>query len=223
MLARAMRMIANRQPIGDLTMSGIVETLKLKEQAEEDLYFARHDRDLTQARRARPPHQDTRLRVMAGGQTGVDRAALDAARNLGLAAEGWCPQGRWAEDGVVPERYALRETPGRDPAERTDWNVRDSDATLILHRGRLAGGSAFAAACARRHGRPLLIRDLTAPVDALGIVRWLQANRVRTLHCAGPRESEAPGIQAQTEPLLHALFAVWALPEREADEAAASA
>jgi hypothetical protein len=73
--------------------------------------------------------------VVSGGQTGVDRAALDAALALGLPIGGWCPLGRRTEDGPVPDRYPLRETPSADYAERTEWNVRDSDATLILHRG----------------------------------------------------------------------------------------
>ena len=71
-------------------------------------------------------------RVVSGGQTGVDRAALDVAIALGFAHGGWCPAGRLAEDGPIDARYPLRETPSADPSQRTEWNVRDSDATLVL-------------------------------------------------------------------------------------------
>ncbi len=191
-------------------MSGIVDKLKLKEQAEEDCFFARRDRELTAALHRRPAAPEDGLRVVSGGQTGVDRAALEAALGLGLGLGGWCPRGREAEDGPLLPRYPLMETPSRDPAERTEWNVRDSDATLILHRGRLAGGTALTAELARKLGRPLLIRDLGDGVEARGLARWLVANKVRVLHCAGPRESEAPGIQAQAELLLREVFAAWA-------------
>lgn len=74
----------------------------------------------------------TGLRVISGGQTGVDRAALAAARAAGLAIGGWCPRGRWAEDGAISAVYSLRETPSGDPAARTRVNVAEADATLIL-------------------------------------------------------------------------------------------
>jgi hypothetical protein len=191
-------------------VSGIVDKLKLKEQAEEDCFFARRDRELAAALQPRPAAPDDTPRVVSGGQTGVDRAALEAALASGLGVGGWCPRGREAEDGPIPTRYPLAETPCRDPAERTEWNVRDSHATLILHRGRLAGGTALAAQLARRQGRPLLIRELIGKADAQGIARWLIANRVGVLHCAGPRESEEPGIQVQAEALLREVFAAWA-------------
>ena len=105
---------------------------------------------------SRRPARD--LRVVSGGQTGVDRAALDLARELHLPCGGWCPRGRRAEDGVVPARYRLRETPSTAYTQRTEWNVRDADATLILHRGPLQGGSALTARIARRLRHPLLRR-----------------------------------------------------------------
>jgi hypothetical protein len=182
--------------------------LRLKGQAEEDIYFARCERELAEARR-RQGLAPGPLRLMSGGETGVDRAALDAALGLGLPVVGWCPAGRRAEDGPIPDRYPLAETPSPDDGERADWNARDSDATLILYRERLAGGSAHAAERARAHGRPLLIRDLRAPIDPAEIARWLHANRVHALHCAGPRESEAPGIYAQAKVLLGQALAAW--------------
>src|SRR5262245_15256371 len=99
--------------------------------------------------------------IWSGGQTGVDRAALDVARDLGLFAGGWVPLGRLAEDGTIPERYAgLRETETPDYAERTTRNVEDSDATLILYRHRLTGGTSFTKMEAVRLGRAHLAVDL---------------------------------------------------------------
>jgi hypothetical protein len=192
-------------------MSGFPDRLRLKEKAEEDLYFARRERELLAGRRA--GSQDgapTTLTLVSGGQTGVDRAALDAALELGLACGGWCPAGRLAEDGVIPDSYPLNELASHDPADRTERNVRDSDATLVLHRGGLSGGTELTARLARQFGRPLLIRDLAAPVDAGPVAAWLSLNRVRVLNCAGPRESEAPGIAAQARPLLAEILSRWA-------------
>src|SRR3989442_2721366 len=93
------------------------------------------------------------VEIVSGGQTGVDRAALDTALALGLPCGGWCPRGRRAEDGPLPTRYPLRETPSSSYPERTVWNVRDSDGTLILHRGRLSGGTALTLRLVSRHGR----------------------------------------------------------------------
>lgn len=146
------------------------------------------------------------LHVRSGGQTGVDRAALDAARAAGLPTRGWCPAGRWAEDGPIPTRYPLRETPTADPAERTRRNVHDADATLVLARGPLAGGTALTAATARALGRPLLVVDLDRAPDPEAVRRWLRAHGVRDLNVAGPRESEAPGIYAAARTFCAALF-----------------
>jgi hypothetical protein len=153
-------------------------------------------------------------RLLSGGQTGVDRAALDFALSRGIPCGGWCPAGRSAEDGAIPARYPLRETPSPDPAERTAWNVRDSDATLVLFRERLRGGTEFTVDQARRQGRPCLTLDLStlpAPdiatpggVDALR--RWIRAIRPAVLNLAGPRESEAPGIHQQSLEILRFLF-----------------
>jgi len=190
-------------------MSGFVNKLKLKERAEEDQYFARQDRALLAALHHRDGADSAVRRVIAGGQTGVDRAALDAALALGLPVGGWCPAGRRAEDGPIPEGYPLTPTPGADDESRTEWNVRDSDATLILYRGELAGGTRFAAQIARRLGRPLLLRDLDHPVAVAELAAWLRINQVRVLNCAGPRESQCPGIQAQAQAVLGAVFGAW--------------
>ncbi len=143
-----------------------------------------------------------RRRVISGGQTGVDRAALDVALELGIPCGGWCPRGRLAEDGRIADRYPLDETPTPDYVQRTEWNVRDADATLVLHRGRLRGGTALTVALARRRGRPCLTVDLAAAADVEAIRAWLIEQRVSVLNVAGPRESQAPGIGAQARSLL---------------------
>jgi hypothetical protein len=152
-------------------------------------------------------------RVISGGQTGVDQAALRAAETLGLETGGWCPPGARSEAGPIPARYLLRETPEErsDGAPdvprslRTEWNVRDSDATLIVarHTDRpLAGGTAWAATCAADLGKPLLICDLAAS-DATATARtWLRSTPIRVLNVAGPSESECPGIEGLTYAFL---------------------
>jgi putative molybdenum carrier protein len=132
--------------------------------------------------------------VISGGQTGVDRAALDAAVAAGVPHGGWCPRGRRAEDGVIPARYRLREHASARYAARTEANVLEADATLVLAHGPLTGGTALTRRTARRHRRPLLVVDLAADADAGAVRRWLDAHRVRVLNVAGPRESQHPGI-----------------------------
>lgn len=136
------------------------------------------------------------VKVISGGQTGVDRAALDAARRQGLETGGWCPKGRRAEDGAVPPRYALRETPLRVYAQRTEWNVRDADATLILYRGALTGGTRLTAELAERMGKPLLVVDLGGDPRPRDARAWVSGAGIGVLNIAGPRESAAPGIYA---------------------------
>jgi hypothetical protein len=144
--------------------------------------------------------------VVSGGQTGVDRAALDAARAAGLEVGGWCPRGRRAEDGVIPMDYPLAETPSPRYPQRTAWNVRDSDGTLVLVRGTPMGGSALTVRLATTAGRPLLVVDLDAPPDPASVAAWLAAGAVTVLNVAGPRESENRGIGKQAGAFLAAAF-----------------
>jgi hypothetical protein len=146
------------------------------------------------------------LKVVSGGQTGVDRAALDAARAAGLPCGGWCPRGRLAEDGPIDPGYPLIETPGADYAQRTEWNVRDSDGTLVLARGRASGGTALTIALARRYGKPLLVVDLAQDPPPEGVSRWIEDRGVRVLNVAGPRESQRPGIGREARAYLERLF-----------------
>lgn len=144
-------------------------------------------------------------KIVSGGQTGVDRAALDVALSLGLPCGGWVPHGRRAEDGRLPAHYPMREAATAAYPQRTRLNVRDSDATLILTRGAPAGGTAFTIACAKRLGRPCLLVDLTSPhLDA--VRGWLRDHAVRVLNVAGPRESSAPGIAAEAAAVLRAVL-----------------
>ena len=145
-------------------------------------------------------------KIVSGGQTGVDRAALDAARASGLETGGWCPKGRRAEDGAIPAAYSLDETETAEYEDRTRLNVRDSDATLIITRGPLAGGALKTAAEARKLGRPHRVADLDQAPDARVSARWIGETGARVLNVAGPRESEAPGIYDAAQAFLTAVL-----------------
>jgi len=146
------------------------------------------------------------MKVVSGGQTGVDRAALDVALARGLPAGGWCPKGRLAEDGVIPSRYPLKETATSVYEERTELNVRDSDATLIITRGAATGGTAKTIEMAAEWKRPLHVIDLAAKVDLDEAARWLDKHAVAVLNVAGPRESNMPGICAEASDVLSELL-----------------
>lgn len=136
----------------------------------------------------------TLRRIISGGQSGVDRAALDAARLLAIPCGGWCPRGRRAEDGPIDPGYPLTETPEEDYAQRTEWNVRDADGTLVLTRSELTQGTAFTVELARRLSKPCLVLDLDRLASAEPIRAWLEDHRIAVLNVAGPRESKCPGI-----------------------------
>ena len=105
------------------------------------------------------------LKIISGGQTGVDRAALDVAKALAIPCGGWCPRGRKAEDGIIDARYNLQETPSQNYAQRTEWNVRDADATLIIYQQPLEGGTLLTKEYAEKKGKPCFVADL---------IMWLQ-------------------------------------------------
>jgi hypothetical protein len=134
------------------------------------------------------------MKIISGGQTGVDRGALDAAIALGIPHGGWCPRGRLSEDGRIPEQYLLSETNSPDYAFRTEQNVLDADATLILYRGRISGGTELTLRLAQQHARPHLLVDLDAPAPPAEVRRWIEEHAVETLNVAGPRESQSPSI-----------------------------
>lgn len=132
----------------------------------------------------------------------MDRAALDAALNLKIPCGGWCPRDRSAEDGRIPAKYPLKAALDNDYSQRTRWNVRDSDGTLILKRGKLSGGTALTAALARRFKKPCLIIDLDHSCDPEKIPQWIIRHKIKVLNIAGPRESQNPGIYDQARVFL---------------------
>jgi hypothetical protein len=146
-------------------------------------------------------------RTVSGGQTGVDRAALDVALELGIPCGGWCPKWRLAEDGPLPHRYPLQEAASRRYSARTRLNVSDSDATLVLNAGELEGGTAETVQAARRIGKPCLLVDLAANPDLAAVHAWLREHDGRVLNVAGPRESKRPGIHGCAAEFLRALLA----------------
>lgn len=150
----------------------------------------------------------TPTKIISGGQTGVDRGALDAAIALGIAHGGWCPRGRLAEDGPIPGRYELHETDSPDYPVRTERNVLDSDATLILCCGCVSGGTELTLRLAERHHRPCMVVDLDQPLDMDPVRRWLVSHQVQVLNLAGPRESQSPGIGALAAGFVRELFSV---------------
>ena len=145
-------------------------------------------------------------KIVSGGPAGVDRAALDVGLALGLPVGGWCPQGRRAEDGVIPARYPLVETPERHYEARTRRNIEDSDGTLILNLGRLDGGTALTVAHARQIGRPCRVVALEEGITPAAFRDWLAAHHIRVLNVAGPRESKRPGVYAAACRLLDTLL-----------------
>jgi hypothetical protein len=149
-------------------------------------------------------------KIISGGQTGVDRAALDVAMRLGVAHGGWIPKGRLAEDGSLPPHYRLQETSTDDYETRTEKNVLDSDGTLIISRGSLTGGTDYTRKMALKHGKQLLHIDLSLvqrPSDAGSLVAsWIEMNRIEILNVAGPRASHDPAIYMDTIAIMtHAL------------------
>jgi hypothetical protein len=147
------------------------------------------------------------LKVISGGQTGVDRAALDVALELGLPCGGWCPKGRRAEDGAIPLSYPLSETSSSAYPERTARNIRDSDGTLVLTRGVPDGGTALTVKLATRYRRPLLSIDLERPSSPDRVATWAERQGVEVLNVAGPRESSCPGITEEAGGFLRRALA----------------
>jgi hypothetical protein len=159
------------------------------------------------------------MKLISGGQTGVDRAVLDAAVERGIAYGGWCPKGGWAEDlpappGLLANYPQLKETPLIDPAQRTEWNVRDADACMIVVNAKgleVSAGTALAQDLAHRHRKPLYVADLDQPDMLKHAALWLRVQQSRhgaalKLAIGGPRESEAPGIYERASKFLRALL-----------------
>jgi hypothetical protein len=136
-------------------------------------------------------------KIISGGQTGADRAALDVAITQKIPCGGWCPADRRAEDGAIPDRYPLTPLPNAGYRQRTRQNVIDSDGTVILAFGKLTGGSRATAGYARQFHKPLLVidADMTKPRDAAILIAvFLLRHRIHVLNIAGPRASGQPAI-----------------------------
>src|SRR5262252_3227421 len=138
----------------------------------------------------------TPRKIISGGQTGADRAALDWAIGRGVPHGGWCPKGRKAEDGVIDPRYDLTETPSGDYSQRTEWNVRDSDGTAVFSiRGELRGGSLLTVEIAERYNKPVIhLRRDERTNHAHELRSFIYEFDISVLNVAGPRASEEPGV-----------------------------
>ncbi|MBF0294781.1 MAG: putative molybdenum carrier protein [Magnetococcales bacterium] len=154
-------------------------------------------------------------KIVSGGQTGVDRAALDFAQEQNIPAGGWCPKGRRADDGAISVDYPLLETSTSDYRQRTLKNVQDSDGTLILHQGTLRGGTLLTLQMARSLKKPHRACNLRGNVDLCAVRAWLEQHQIDTLNVAGPRERGFPGIHGHAKAFLQALYKgerVWMRP-----------
>ena len=148
-------------------------------------------------------------KIISGGQSGVDRAALDVAQEMGIAVGGWCPKGRKAEDGRIADKYPLQETEDESYETRTQLNVRNSDATMILFRKNYDEGTQLTEQTAEKMQKPVLSVDLELnEEDNLEkAVSWLKEQRSEVLNVAGPRESNSPGIYLAAYRFLKRLLA----------------
>lgn len=152
-------------------------------------------------------------KIISGAQTGADRAALDAAIDLGIPHGGYCPKGRLAEDGKIPDVYQLKETKSASYPPRTEMNVYHSDATAIFTMAPLheESGCALTLRLCRKHGKPHILVNLADPsVEEGAAIRLLLAmvksEEVRVLNVAGSRESSAPGIYTRVKGLIERAF-----------------
>ena len=145
-------------------------------------------------------------KIISGGQTGVDRAALDVALELAISCGGWCPKGRKAEDGAIDSHYPLQETESEEYPVRTERNVLEADGTLILTEGKPTGGTAFTIKMAEKHGKSYLGIDLSKNMDSTDVVNWIKAKGIAVINVAGPRESKMPGIYQKAMRFLRESF-----------------
>lgn len=148
----------------------------------------------------------TDLTIISGGQTGVDRAALDFAISAKIKCGGWCPRGRKAEDGTIPKIYPLKETFTDIYDERTKMNVGNSDGTLILTlNNEMGGGTKFTLEFCEKIGKPALLIDVNKAVNPENLRTFIRQNRIKTLNIAGNRESQSPGIYSKSVQFLKSL------------------
>lgn len=145
-------------------------------------------------------------RIVSGGQTGVDRAALDVAIELDIPHGGCCPRGRRAEDGIIPKEYQMQESDSEQYADRTRQNVLDSDGTLILYGDRLEGGTLLTARFADGQGKANHRVRLSGRISFVACIEWLADQNIRILNVAGPRASKDPEIYSKAKSFLKQLL-----------------
>jgi len=159
-------------------------------------------------------------KIISGAQTGADRAALDFAINNEILHGGWVPQGRKAEDGIIPEYYDVKEAPNSEYSRRTELNVIDSDGTLIFSHGDLSGGSALTEKLAQKYGKPCLHINLNQKPEfqaTVDITHWISANGIEVLNVAGSRASHDPKIYTSTLSILEAVLYLGIIEEKMPD------
>ena len=149
-------------------------------------------------------------KIISGGQTGADRAALDSAIKHGIPHGGWIPKGRLAEDSSLSVKYKLKEMPTSSYPAQTEQNVIDSDGTLIISRGKRGGGADLTQKLAIKHGRPWLHIDLNQKKDhtdaAAKIKEWIVQEEIEVIHVAGPRASKDPHIYNKVMEILELVY-----------------
>lgn len=147
-------------------------------------------------------------KIVSGGQTGVDRAALEWALAAGTECGGWCPAGRIAEDGPIEQRFPLRETPASGYAQRTEWNVRDSDGTVLFSRvPTIVGGTKVTKKFTSKWNRPcLVIVETTTKAPSQRLKEFVEEHFIEILNVAGPREETEPGLAAFVRMVLDGAF-----------------
>ncbi len=151
-------------------------------------------------------------KIVSGGQTGVDRAALDAAIENNIPYGGWSPKGRKAEDGIIADKYLLEETFTDDYSERTKLNIRDSDGTLVFVLKtpiEVTDGTNLTIKNAKTTKKPLLIIELSKNISADILSDWIEKNNIKVLNIAGPRESQSPGIYSSSFKFLHEFLSLY--------------
>lgn len=149
------------------------------------------------------------LKLVSGGQTGVDRAMLDFCMDMGIACGGWCPEGRMAEDGIIDQKYPLKELAGGSYNQRTRANIRDSDASVILYHGKIEGGTLKSLKFAKKEEKPFLLLDMSVLEVSDAVVeieKFLKRKRPSILNFSGPRQSEWKDAYSCCQTLLKKLF-----------------
>lgn len=162
-------------------------------------------------------------KIISGGQTGADRAALDVAIKLGIPHGGWIPKGRITEEGPLPERYRMQEMPTESYSDRTEKNVIDSDGTLIICRGQPTGGSDYTREMALKHKKQLLHVDLnqTSSFDAASLISsWIKLYQIKTLNVAGPSASKDPNVYVDVFRILEWAFKIFRIEDMSPDKKA---